>query len=148
MAKRLLSTALLAVGVILVFTGLSAALGFTLLGMAASIAVIVALLYAGAVWVAPAPPANTSGIFLFDRNGLVVQGAQTGAPISAQFPASIRDDIERRCHAALAGHASRFVCSDNGRLTAFEAVPVRGADGAILYGVLMSGAASEVPVLS
>jgi hypothetical protein len=47
--KRLLSSLLMAAGIVLVFYGFNAALGFTLIGMFASLAAITALLYAGGV---------------------------------------------------------------------------------------------------
>lgn len=47
--KRLLSSFLMATGIVLVFYGFNAALGFTLVGMFASFAAVTALLYAGAV---------------------------------------------------------------------------------------------------
>ena len=52
--KRIASAVLLGSGLLLVFLGLSSALGFTTSGMRASSGVIVALLYAGATWFAPA----------------------------------------------------------------------------------------------
>ena len=55
--KRLASSALLGLGVLFVFFGLNAALGFTPGGAIAAVAVIGALLYSGAVWFAPRPPA-------------------------------------------------------------------------------------------
>lgn len=47
--KRLLSSFLMATGIVLVFYGFNAALGFTIVGMFASLAAITSLLYAGAV---------------------------------------------------------------------------------------------------
>ena len=47
--KRLLSSLLMAAGIVLVFYGFNAALGFTIVGMFASLAAITALLYAGGV---------------------------------------------------------------------------------------------------
>lgn len=47
--KRLLSSFLMATGIVLVFYGFNAALGFTVVGMFASLAAIASLLYAGAV---------------------------------------------------------------------------------------------------
>jgi heme A synthase len=47
--KRLLSSLLMATGIVLVFYGINAALGFTVIGMFASLAAITSLLYAGAV---------------------------------------------------------------------------------------------------
>ena len=89
--KRLASSALLGLGVLLVFFGLNAALGFTPGGAFASLAVIGALLYSGAVWFAPAPPADARASasqatpstaelapIVFDRDGRVVSGAECG----------------------------------------------------------------------
>jgi hypothetical protein len=53
--NRVLSSVLLASGIVLVFAGLSAALGFTAPGMIASIAVIGTLLYTGSVWFSSPP---------------------------------------------------------------------------------------------
>jgi hypothetical protein len=47
--KRLLSSFLMAAGIVLVFYGFTAALGFSLIGMVASFATVVSLLYAGGV---------------------------------------------------------------------------------------------------
>lgn len=47
--KRLLSSFLMATGIVLVFYGFNAALGFTWIGMLASLAAITSLLYAGGV---------------------------------------------------------------------------------------------------
>ena len=47
--KRLLSSFLMAAGIVLVFYGFTAALGFTIVGMFASLAAISSLLYAGGV---------------------------------------------------------------------------------------------------
>jgi hypothetical protein len=48
--SRVGSTVLLAGGVVLVFAGMSAALGFSISGVLATLAAIAALLYAGGVW--------------------------------------------------------------------------------------------------
>ena len=47
--KRLISSLLMAAGIVLVFYGFNSALGFTVIGMIASVAAIVSLLYAGGV---------------------------------------------------------------------------------------------------
>lgn len=46
-SKRFLSSLLMTAGIVLVFYGLNSALGFTVLGMLATVAAIASLLYAG-----------------------------------------------------------------------------------------------------
>jgi hypothetical protein len=53
--KRLISSLLMAAGIVLVFYGFNSALGFTVIGMIASVAAIVSLLYAGGVLFGAAP---------------------------------------------------------------------------------------------
>ena len=146
-AKRVVSALLLAGGIGLVFTGLSAALGFTILGVVASIAAIAALLYAGAVWfggAAAAPlPAGAQTLILFDRALRVAAGRAPGVSILAQFPERIRPDIEVRCRAALSGEHSHFQCEHAGARFSFDIAPVP-INGLVMYGVLISG--SGVPV--
>jgi hypothetical protein len=146
--RRSVAAALLAVGVLLVFAGLNAALGPSILGVVSSLAVIAALLYAGAVWfgappapaMVPAPP-----LVVFDHERRIVSGGAVGQPLAVQFPEILRPEIERRCAAALAGTSGRFHCLHNGRLVLFDALPVRAADGTIRYGILLTTAAeSEV----
>ena len=136
---RLLSAALLIPGLLLVFLGVSAAMGFTPAGVAASAAAIAALLYAGAVWGVrvPQPRPSTPPLIVFDRNRRVVTGPGTGEPIELQFASFLRPEVERRCAAALEGVAARFVLLQNGRPAVYDAVPVRGADDAVLFGVLL-----------
>ena len=55
-----------------------------------------------------------------------------------QFPEMLRAEIEQRCAVALAGTSTRFPCLHNGRMMVFDAVPVRTADGAVIYGILLS----------
>ncbi len=145
MSKRVISSALLVAGVVLVFAGLSAALGFTAGGMIASFAAVVMLLYAGAVWfgttAAPAPGAGPADpVIVFDRALQIVCGASRGTALVAQFPEALRTEIHGRCAAALAGATGRFTCGYGGTEVAFDAVPVRGSDGSIVYGMLLSGA--------
>lgn len=52
---RLISSLLMTAGIVLVFFGFNAALGFTLIGMIASLAAIAGLLYAGGVLFGAAP---------------------------------------------------------------------------------------------
>jgi hypothetical protein len=140
--KRLVSSVLLAAGVLLVFIGLSTALGFTAGGMVASLAAIAALLYAGAVWFTPSAAAPSSvpaqTLFVFDAAGRVVSGPGAGQPLTAQFPEMLRAEIERRSAAALNGITARFVCLHKGQTVVYDALPVRSADGAIVYGILLT----------
>jgi hypothetical protein len=140
---RLVSTVLLALGAALVFAGLTRALAFTLTGIVASIAGIAALLYIGGVWfgapAAAAPAAApTAALLVFDRDRRIVSGPALGQPLSLQFPEMLRAEIEQHCTTALAGTATRFPCLHNGRMVVFDAIPVRTADGAIVYGILLS----------
>jgi hypothetical protein len=140
--KRLVSSVLLVVGVLLVFLGLIGALGFTPTGVLAITAAIAALLYAGAIWSGALLSGQVSGIMLpilvFDRDRRVVSGAGAGKPLSLQFPEMLRAEIERRCAVALAGTSTRFPCLHNGKLMVVEAVPVRKTDGMVVYGILLS----------
>jgi hypothetical protein len=151
LSKRFASSVLLACGIVLVFVGLSAALGFTFLGVLASVAAIAALLYAGAVWFgeAPAPPAAGSGtILVFDRSLRVAAGAAPGALVLSQFPESLRPDIERRCRLALGGEPSHFACEHGGASIAFDIAPVQTTHDLVLYGVLISGSGPPVTSVS
>jgi hypothetical protein len=147
--KRLASSLLLAVGIVLVFAGLNAALGFSLGGMIASVAAIATLLYAGAVWFGPPPPtlapAGGELVIVFDRSLHIVAGATPGAPLLHQFPAAMRDAVEPHCRAALAGDHSHFACEFGGRHMEFEVAPVQMMGGAVLYGVLIAGSGTPVP---
>lgn len=149
--KRLLSSLLLASGLTLVFVGLSHALGFTVPGMIASIAVIGALLYAGGVWFGAPPgipaPAGAATVLVFDRDLRVVTGPGTGAPLIKRFPAPLRPEIEMRCRAALRGESTQFTCELEGRRLLFDVSPVASASGAVLYGVLMTGAGPAIPAV-
>lgn len=140
---RIVSAALLGTGVLLVFAGLSAALGFNSWGMAASLAAIATLLYAGGAWFgALAPHERRDAIIVFDSTLRVACGTASGAFVSAQFPESIRRRIEAGCAAALAGQSVRFTCEQDGATVAFDAAPVRAADGTVVYGILISGTAA------
>ena len=139
--KQLLSSVLLALGVMLVFLGLVSAVGFTPGGVVASIAAIGALLYAGGVWFAtPAAAAATPAhpLIVFNRERVLVTGPGMGQSVLAQFPESARPEIERRCAAALAGMGARFPCFYDGRMVVFDALPVRSADGEVVYGILLT----------
>ena len=86
-------------GIMLVFTGLSAALGFTVIGILASVAAIAALLYAGAVWfgeapVTPIPAGADETLIVFDRSLRVAAGGAPGVSVLARFPELLRPEIE------------------------------------------------------
>ena len=134
-SHRIGSSVLLAGGVVLVFAGLSSALGFSMTGMFASTAAITALLYAGGVWFGEAPRADPA-VVLFTPALVIANGPLTGRPVADMYPASIRREIESHCRAALGGQTSRFSCEPGG---AFQATPVRSADGAVIFGLLLSG---------
>jgi hypothetical protein len=132
------SSILLAAGVVLVFAGLSAALGVSLPGIIASTSAIAALLYAGAVWFGEAPRADRS-VLLFTRALSVASGPLKGRPISDLFPDAMRGEIESRCRAALAGLDSRFSRGSGTGHVTFSATSVRDDAGAVAYGLLLSG---------
>jgi hypothetical protein len=138
---RVVSSALLVLGVLIVFFGMSAALGFTRSGMLASVAAIGALLYVGALWLAPPSlpvrVAQPEPLIVFDREQRIVSGAGLGERVAAQFPASMHTEIERRCAAALAGTTTRFPCLRDGRAAVYDALPVRDASGTVVYGILL-----------
>jgi len=149
-SRRIISSVLFALGVLLVFIGLSAALHFTPGGMFASVAVIGALLYAGAIWFSAPPTAASASnnslpqsVIVFDRDRRIVAGPAVGQPLALQFPETVRTDLEARCVAALAGASARFSCAHNGKLVTFDALPVRTSEGAVVYGILV--AASALP---
>jgi hypothetical protein len=148
--KRVASSTFLALGVLLVFFGLNAALGFTAAGAIASVAVIGALLYTGAVWLAPRPPeraaAQLATPIVFDREGRTVSGAVRGQSLSAQLPQTIRADVSQRCAAALAGIPGHIVCDYQGRPVIFEFLPVRSANGTVVYGLLVTSEAIAQPM--
>lgn len=144
-SRRLTSSILLATGLALVSTGFSAALGFTLPGFVATLTAVAALLFAGATWfgggaAAPAAAAPASCL-VFDRTLRIVAGGAIGQPVTAGFSELLRAEIDRQCTAALSGRSVRFPCLQNGQLVLFEALPVRDADGAVSYGLLVCGAA-------
>ena len=143
--RRFASFALLILGVTLVFLGLTRSLGVTPASVLASVAAIAALLYTGGVWfgsTAPRPgvvatPPGAAGPILFDRDGRLIAGPAAGQPVASQFPDSLRPDIERHCAAALAGRTARFLCTRDGQPLTFDVLPVLGAGGTIVYGVLV-----------
>jgi hypothetical protein len=136
---RLATPLLLAAGVVLVFAGLTSALGFSVWGLTASAAAVAALLYAGGVWAGGAPHADPSFV-LFTRGLTIAAGPLAGRPVAGLFPDTHRGEIEGRCRQALEGFGSRFTCGSGAGARTFEAAPIRTAEGAVVYGVLLSGA--------
>lgn len=135
-ANHVAASILLAAGIVLVFAGLSSALGFTAFGMLASVAVIAGLLYAGGTWFgASAPAAPRQNAVLFDH----ALQLPTGTGLLAEFPEELRGEIRVRCQVALAGEHTRFTIQDR----VFQVAPVAGADGVVIYGVLIEGAAAS-----
>jgi len=137
-SHRVGSTILLAGGIFLIFGGLSSALGLSTSGVVASVAAIAALLYAGGVWFGQAPHIDPS-VVLFGRDLAVAGGALRGRQVADLFDDSIRRQIESACREALDGRPSQFSCGSGEARRAFEAAPVRGTDGVISYGLLLSG---------
>lgn len=141
--RRLASSSLMAGGLLLVFAGISAALGFSAVGIVTSLAVIAALLYAGGVWFGPSPsiipPAGADRVIVFDRALRVAAGALPGVPLLSQFPEPMHPEIDARCRAALQGEHTHFLCEHAGRRLAFDVSPVQTVDGTVLYGVLICG---------
>ena len=147
-ARAVLAFVLLLVGVTLVFLGLTRALGFTLLGVLVSVVAIAALLFTGGVWFGGAAPrtdvTSASGEgspILFDVHGRLVSGPGAGQPVASRFPEIVRLEVERHCATVLAGRAARFPCIFDGKPIVFEALPVRTADGAIVYGLFVPAGA-------
>ncbi|HJR61631.1 MAG TPA: hypothetical protein VJ813_19645 [Vicinamibacterales bacterium] len=126
--NRVISSLMFCAGIALVFAGLSAALGYTLAGMIASVAAIAGLLYAGGIWFGS--PATGPGTVLIFDHGL---NLTTGTPLLSHFPEPHRPEIQRHCEAALRGEARRFLVRER----AFHATPITAADGTVLYGALL-----------
>ena len=137
---RVGSLVLLAAGVLLVFAGLSAALRWSTTGVIASAVAIAALLYAGAVWFGAARRADAS-VLVFTPQLIVAVGPLSGRPILDLFPATARSEIGARCRAAIDGRSDRFRAAGQ----TFDAAPVRGVDGAVIYGILIAGAIMAEP---
>lgn len=133
-AKHLAASLLLAAGIVLVFGGLSSALGFTVSGVLASVAAIAGLLYAGGIWFGAPAPAASAGALTFDQRLELT----TGGPVLLRFPEPLRAEIRVRCLAALAGERSRFTIE--GR--AFQVLPVVDVDGMVRFAVLIEGASA------
>jgi hypothetical protein len=151
LVNRALSSVLLACGIVLVLTGLSTGLGFTPAGMLASVVAIATLLYAG-IWLGGArPQLRTPGadtVIVFDRLLQVVAGPATGASLLAQFPASIRPELEMRCRMALRGEHTHFSCEHAGSRISFDISPVQSINGLVLYGILITGQGMPIPAVT
>lgn len=152
MKRPATSSILLASGMVFVFVGLSAALGFGTGGVLASIAVIAALLYAGGLWFGGAPamlvPSGSETVIVFDRSLRIAAGAAPGTPILNQFPAALRPEIEMRCRLALKGEHTHFDCEHAGTRMSFDISPVQSIQGMVLYGVIIAGSGMPVPAVS
>jgi uncharacterized membrane protein (UPF0136 family) len=137
---RALSLVLLAAGVVFVFAGVNLAVGWSAIGVVSSTAAVAALLYSGAIWFGSSAKPNPHAldtIVVFDRSLRVASGALRGVNLTSCFPSAIRADLEAHCVAALGGAGARFSCGSGGDRRQFDAVPVRAADGGIVYGLLM-----------
>ena len=130
------SLLVLVAGLALVFAGLSAALDFSIAGMAASGAVIAALLYAGGVWFGAPRERLDQQVVLFTRQLKVASGPSAGRAVSELFPPAMAAVIEEACRQALDGQSRRFA-PDPGH--AFIVSPIRSPEGVVVYGVLLSG---------
>jgi hypothetical protein len=142
--RAIVAFVLLLVGVTLVFLGLTRALGFTPLGVLVSVVAIAALLFTGGVWFGGGAPrthaTSTTGDgspILFDLHGRLVSGPSAGQPVASRFPEAVRLEVERHCAAVLAGRPARFPCTVQGKPVIVEALPVRSADGVIVYGLFV-----------
>ena len=148
---RALSLVLLAAGIVFVFTGVNLAVGWSAIGVVASTAAVAALLYSGAIWFgSPAKRDSHSldTVVVFDRSLRVVSGALRGVNLTSCFPTALRADLEAHCVAALGGTGARFSCGSAADRRQFDAVPVRAADGSIVYGLLMSDVKVTSPAAS
>ena len=140
---RAISAVLLFGGVAIVFAGLSAALGLSPAGIAASAAAIAGLLYAGGVWFGGGRESAGAPV-LFTRGLTIAGGRGHGTPVVELFPPAMREEVEARCRAALDGHASRFTCQGPAGARRMDVAPVRTADGTVAYGLLFDAAESGV----
>ena len=147
--KRAASSLLLACGIVFVFAGLSAALGFSVVAIVAGVTAIAMLLYAAGTWFggAPAPllPAGSETVIVFDRSLRVAAGAAPGTPLLSRFPEPLRPEIEMRCRLALKGEHTHFDCEHAGARFSFDIGPVQSIHGVVLYGVLIAGSGMRMP---
>src|SRR5215211_6683037 len=91
-SHRIGSYFLLAGGMLLVFVGLTSALGYSASGVVASAAAIAALLYAGGVWFGGSPRADAS-VLLFTPAIIVAAGPLAGRRVVDLFPIPLRKEI-------------------------------------------------------
>ena len=143
--NRVASSVLFACGIALVLLGLSAALGFTVPGMVASVAAVAALLYAGGVWFGDRASVIAPSVLVFDRDLTVIGGRYAGQMVTARFPEPMRVEIARRCAAAVAGEPSRFVCRDGTTERVFDAAPIVTGRPSEIFGVIVEGTAAGAP---
>jgi len=146
---RLVNSVLLACGIVLVFLGLRVAPGFSPAAMAASVAAIAALLYAGGTWIGGAPAQLTTAgaerVIVFDRLLQVVSGAVPGEALLSQFPAPLRPELEMRCRMALRGEHTHFSFDHAGARVVFDISPVQTVKETVVYGVVVSGRGMPIP---
>lgn len=141
---------LLAAGIVTILSGLTAAFGFTLIGFLAGTALVIALLYAGALWFGgagsriAAPGADV--VIVFDRSLKVTAGPAPGTSVMTHFPDTLQSEIETRCRLALRGEHTHFECEHEGTRLAFDIAPIQSIQGVVMYGVLISG--SGLPALA
>jgi len=142
--RRPLPFVLLLIGVALIYVGLVRALGITPYGVLVGVAATGALLLTGGIWFGASAPRTrvTSATgdgspILFDLQGRLVSGPDAGQPVTSRFPEAARPDVERQCVTVLAGRAARFPCVWDGTAIVFDGLPVRSADGVIVYGLLV-----------
>jgi hypothetical protein len=147
--KRLAPSLLLAAGLLVVFAGMTAALGFSVSGAIASVAVIGALLYAGGLWFGGPgtrfAPAGAETVIVFDRSLRVAAGPFPGTSLLLQFPDPLRPEIEMRCRLALHGEHTHFDCEHAGARISFDISPVQNVGSAVIYGALVTGGFATAP---
>ena len=131
-ARRLTSSFLLAGGIVLVFAGINAALGFSVPGIVASVAAIAGLLYAGAAWGSPSPR-NAERVLVFDRHLQLT----TGEPLLTRFPEGQRDEVRAKATATLAGARASILLDGRPMMMA----PITADGGAVLYGAIVESSA-------
>jgi hypothetical protein len=133
----------------MVLTGLTTALGSTLVGALVSTALVAALFYAGAIWFGggsvnlAAPGADL--VIVFDRSLKITAGPAPGSLVVTQFPDALRSEIEMRCRLALRGEHTHFECEHGGSRRAFDISPIQSIQGVVIYGVLISGSGTLAP---
>lgn len=125
--RRLTSSLLLAGGIVLVFAGVNAALGFTIPGIVASLAAIAGLLYAGAAWGQASPRPERA--LIFDRHLQLT----TGEPLLARFPETQRDEVRAKATATLAGARASLLVDGRPMMMA----PITSESGLVLYGAIV-----------